>query len=182
MSPSTDPDAIVIGSGPNGLVAANLLTDAGWDVLVLEAQPRVGGAVASDSTVREGWVHDTFSSFYPLAAASPTIAALGLERHGLEWVHAPAVVGHALDEGRWAVLHRDRDMTAASLEQLCPGDGDAWLALCRWWSRISEPLVGALLDALPTSPPRVGARRASGPGGWPRCRAAPAVAGAQSGR
>jgi phytoene dehydrogenase-like protein len=149
MSVETDPDAIVIGSGPNGLVAANLLVDAGWDVLVLEAQPRVGGAVASDSSVREGWVHDTFSSFYPLAAASPTIAALGLERHGLEWVHAPAVVGHALDEGRWAVLHRDPDLTAASLERLCPGDGDAWLALCRWWSRISEPLVGALLTPFP---------------------------------
>jgi phytoene dehydrogenase-like protein len=144
-----DPDAIVIGSGPNGLVAANLLADAGWDVLVLEAQPRVGGAVASDSSVREGWVHDTFSSFYPLAAASPTIAGLGLERHGLEWVHAPAVVGHALDEGRWAVLHRDRDATAASLEELCPGDGDAWLELCRWWGRISEPLVGALLTPFP---------------------------------
>ena len=63
-------------------------------MLVLEAQPRLGGAVASDSAVREGWIHDTFSSFYPLAAASPTIAGLGLERHGLEWVHAPAVVGH----------------------------------------------------------------------------------------
>jgi phytoene dehydrogenase-like protein len=149
MNPSTDPDAIVIGSGPNGLVAANLLADAGWDVLVLEAQPRVGGAVASDSAVRGGWVHDTFSSFYPLAAASPTIAALGLERHGLEWVHAPAVVGHPLGEGNWAVLHRDRDATAASLEQLCPGDGDAWLALCRWWSRISEPLIGALLTPFP---------------------------------
>ena len=149
MSPSTDPDAIVIGSGPNGLVAANLLADAGWGVLVLEAQPRVGGAVASDSAVREGWIHDTFSSFYPLAAASPTIAALGLERHGLEWVHAPAVVGHPLCEGKWAVLHRDRDATAASLEELCPGDGDAWLALCRWWSRISEPLVGALLTPFP---------------------------------
>ncbi|HET8988713.1 MAG TPA: NAD(P)/FAD-dependent oxidoreductase, partial [Humibacillus sp.] len=144
-----DPDAIVIGSGPNGLVAANVLVDAGWDVLVLEAQPRVGGAVASDSSVRKGWIHDTFSSFYPLAAASPTIAGLGLERHGLEWVHAPAVVGHALDDGRWAVLHRDRDATAASLEELCRGDGDAWLELCRWWGRISEPLVGALLTPFP---------------------------------
>ncbi|HET7800130.1 MAG TPA: NAD(P)/FAD-dependent oxidoreductase [Humibacillus xanthopallidus] len=143
------PDAIVIGSGPNGLVAANLLVDAGWDVLVLEAQPRVGGAVASDSALREGWVHDTFSSFYPLAAASPTIAALGLERHGLEWVNAPAVVGHPLGEGRWAVLHRDRNDTAASLDALCPGDGDAWLQLCQWWSRISQPLVGALLTPFP---------------------------------
>jgi phytoene dehydrogenase-like protein len=144
-----DPDAIVVGSGPNGLVAANLLADAGWDVLVLEAQPRIGGAVASDSSVHEGYVHDTFSSFYPLAAASPTISGLGLERHGLEWVHAPAVVGHALDEGRWAVLHRDRNDTAASLDALCPGDGDAWLELCRWWGRISEPLIGALLTPFP---------------------------------
>ena len=144
-----DPDAIIIGSGPNGLVAANVLCDAGWDVLVLEAQPRLGGAVASDSAVREGWIHDTFSSFYPLAAASPTIAGLELERHGLEWVHAPAVVGHPLGDGRWAVLHRDRDATAASLDELCPGDGDAWLELCRWWSRISQPLIGALLTPFP---------------------------------
>ena len=160
------PDAIIIGSGPNGLVAANLLADAGWEVVVLEAQPRVGGAVASDRTVREGWVHDTFSSFYPLAAASPTIAALGLESFGLEWVHAPAVVGHAMSEGRWAVLHRDAHDTAASLDALCPGDGDAWLALCRWWSRFSEPFIGALLTPFP--PLRHGsslALRAAGAGG-----------------
>ncbi|MEO7752105.1 MAG: NAD(P)/FAD-dependent oxidoreductase [Terracoccus sp.] len=144
-----DPDAIVIGSGPNGLVAANLLADAGWDVLVLEAQPRIGGAVASDSAVREGFVHDTFSSFYPLAAASPTIQGLGLEQHGLEWVHAPSVVGHALGEGRWAVLHRDPDDTAAGLDELCPGDGDAWLELYRMWCRISEPLIGSLLTPFP---------------------------------
>ena len=59
------PDAVVIGSGPNGLVAANLLCDAGWSVTVLEAQPRIGGAVASDQDVAGGFVHDTFSSFYP---------------------------------------------------------------------------------------------------------------------
>ena len=70
-STSTGVDAVVIGSGPNGLVAANLLCDAGWSVTVLEAQPGIGGAVASSQDVMPGFVHDTFSSFYPLGAASP---------------------------------------------------------------------------------------------------------------
>jgi phytoene dehydrogenase-like protein len=61
-------DAVVVGAGPNGLVAANRLVDAGWSVLVLEAQPDVGGAVRSDTEVHPGFVHDTFSAFYPLAA------------------------------------------------------------------------------------------------------------------
>ena len=64
-------DAIVVGAGPNGLVAANHLADAGWSVLVLEAQPEVGGAVRSARDVHPDFVHDTFSAFYPLAAASP---------------------------------------------------------------------------------------------------------------
>jgi phytoene dehydrogenase-like protein len=142
-------DAVVIGSGPNGLVAANLLADAGWDVVLLEAQPDIGGAVHSDSSVKDGYVHDTFSSFYPLAAGSPTIQRLGLERHGLEWVHAPSVVGTPFSDGRWAVLHRDRDETAAGLDELAPGDGDAWLDLCRTWERIGDQVVGALLSPFP---------------------------------
>ena len=89
-------DAVVIGSGPNGLVAANKLVDAGWSVLVLETQDDVGGAVRSDRSVHPRYVHDTFSSFYPLAVASPAIQALDLEHHGLTWSHAPAVVGHPL--------------------------------------------------------------------------------------
>ena len=113
---SEDYDAVVIGAGPNGLVAANRLADAGWSVLVLEAQPRVGGAVASDREVHPAFVHDTFSSFYPLAAASPTLASFGLERHGLTWRHAPAVLGHPLPDGSWALLHRDRHVTAALLD------------------------------------------------------------------
>lgn len=152
-------DAVVVGSGPNGLVAANLLVDAGWEVLVLEAQPRAGGAVASDDSVRPGWIHDTFSSFYPLAVASPTIERLELGRYGLDWVQAPAVVGTPMPHGGWALLHRDRADTAAGLDEHCRGDGDAWLTMCRTWDAIGEQLLGALLTPFP--PVRYGAAAAA---------------------
>src|ERR687885_655235 len=92
-------DALVIGAGPNGLVAANLLADAGWDVLVLEAQSEVGGAVRSgELTGQPGFVHDLFSAFYPFAVASPVVRALDLQSYGLRWCHGPLVLAHpALD-------------------------------------------------------------------------------------
>jgi len=142
-------DAVVIGAGPNGLVAANHLLDRGWSVAVLEQQPEVGGAVRSDSEVHPGFVHDTFSAFYPLAAVSPTIEGFGLERFGLRWVHAPAVLGNPRPDGSWAMLHRDRDVTAALLEEQQPGDGDGWQLLCQEWDRIGDQLVGALITPFP---------------------------------
>ena len=142
-------DAVVVGAGPNGLVAANHLLDKGWSVLVLEAQPEVGGAVKSDGDVHEGFVHDTFSAFYPLAAASPTLQSFGLEKHGLRWVHAPAVLGHPLQDGSWAVLHRDRQVTADLMDQQHGGDGQAWLELCGEWDRIGDQIVGALITPFP---------------------------------
>ena len=71
-------DAVVVGAGPNGLVAANLLADAGWAVLVLEAAEAVGGAVRHDDELHPGFVQDTFSAFYPFAAASPVVDRLDL--------------------------------------------------------------------------------------------------------
>src|SRR6187431_1681521 len=116
-------DAVVVGAGPNGLVAANRLVDAGWETLLLEAQDEVGGAVRSDRELHPDFVHDTFSAFYPLSAASVALKGLELEKHGLEWSHAPAVLGHPLPDGRWAVLHRDRQVTATLMEEQHPGDG-----------------------------------------------------------
>ncbi len=142
-------DAVVVGAGPNGLVAANLLADRGWSVLVLEAQPTLGGAVRSAEDVAPGFVHDTFSAFYPLAAASPTIGSFHLEEHGLRWRHAPAVLGHPLPDGGWALLHRDREATAAGLDEHQPGDGEAWLDLCADWDRIGEHLIRGLLTPFP---------------------------------
>ncbi len=148
-SPEPSYDAVVVGAGPNGLVAANHLADAGWSVLVLEAQRQVGGAVRSARDVHPDFVHDTFSAFYPLSAASPYLRAFGLEQHGLVWRHAPAVLGHPKPDGEWALLHRDRTVTAALMDAQHPGDGDAWLELCAEWDRVGPHLIGGLLTPFP---------------------------------
>jgi phytoene dehydrogenase-like protein len=150
------PDAIVIGAGPNGLVAANLLADAGWSVDVLESQPRPGGAVKSSELVEPGFVNDEFSAFYPLAAASPVVRKLGLERFGLEWAHGPLALAHPATDGTCASLSRDLDETAASLDAFAPGDGDAWRELFARWERIGDPFLQAL--ATPFPPVRAGLR------------------------
>jgi phytoene dehydrogenase-like protein len=142
-------DAVVIGAGPNGLVAANALAESGWDVLVVEAQEDVGGAVSSAEVIAPGFVTDLYSAFYPLAAASPVIRDLELDRYGLEWVQAPAVLAHQLDDGRAAVLQRDPEETAAGLDEFAPGDGAAWLELFSQWQRVREPLLAALFTPFP---------------------------------
>ncbi|MFJ3863512.1 phytoene desaturase family protein [Streptomyces nigra] len=152
------PDAVVIGAGPNGLVAANVLADAGWRVEVLEEQPEPGGAVRHDRGVDPDFVSDVFSSFYPLAAASPILAGLRLEEHGLRWSHAPSVVAHPLTDGRCALLDRDVEVTAASLEAFAPGDGDAWRRLHDIWEKLRPDLLGTLFTPFP--PVRAGARLA----------------------
>ena len=155
-------DAIVIGAGPNGLVAANRLADAGWEVVVLEAEPEPGGAVRSAELTLPGYVHDRFSAFYPLAAGSPHIAGLGLERHGLRWLRAPVVVADPAADGSVALISADREETCASLEAFAPGDGRAWRELSAWWDGVGPPFLRALLDPFP--PLRRGARLVAGLG------------------
>ncbi|MFI1720690.1 phytoene desaturase family protein [Streptomyces sp. NPDC020489] len=152
------PDAVVIGAGPNGLVAANMLADAGWSVEVLEEQPEPGGAVRHDRGVDPAFVSDLFSAFYPLAAASPALTALGLDAYGLRWTHAPSVLAHPLSDGSCAVLDRDIDTTAASLDAFAPGDGDAWRRLHDMWEHLRPDLLDALFTPFP--PVRAAARMA----------------------
>jgi phytoene dehydrogenase-like protein len=142
-------DAVVIGAGPNGLVAANVLADAGWSVVVFEANQYVGGAVKTEALTAPGFANDVFSAFYPLSAASPVIAALELDQHGLTWTHAPTVLAHPRSTGPAAVLSRDIDVTAASLALASPGDGDRYRAVMEEWSRISGPFMASLLQPFP---------------------------------
>jgi phytoene dehydrogenase-like protein len=123
--------AVVVGSGPNGLAAAITLARAGVDVTVLEASERAGGAVATEELTLPGFHHDVFSAVYPATAASPVFARWPLERHGLRWIHPRHCYAHPLPDGRAALLTRDPDETAASLDALRPGDGEAWRAFTR---------------------------------------------------
>ncbi|HEY7439785.1 MAG TPA: NAD(P)/FAD-dependent oxidoreductase [Acidimicrobiia bacterium] len=139
-------DAVVVGSGPNGLVAAVTLARAGWKVLVLEAADRPGGGTRSEELTLPGLTHDVCSAIHPLAVGSPAFRALPLHEHGLTWVHPDVPLVHPLDGGDAVVLDRSVDVTAQGLG----ADGDAY-------RRLFEPLVSAgmgLVDDL-LSPLRI---------------------------
>ncbi|SIQ98826.1 phytoene desaturase family protein [Micromonospora avicenniae] len=142
-------DAVVVGAGHNGLVAANMLADAGWEVVVLEANGTPGGAVRSGEVTAPGYLSDLYSSFYPLGYASPVMRRLDLDRYGLTWRHAPDVLAHLLPDGRAAVLNRDPDVTAASLDAFAPGDGAKWLTAYSDWIDVAEPMMETITTPFP---------------------------------
>jgi phytoene dehydrogenase-like protein len=108
-------DAVVIGSGPNGLSAAITMARHGKSVVVYEAQEEIGGAVRSAELTLPGFTHDVCSSVYPLGIGSPFFSALPLAQHGLEWIQSPAAVAHPFDDGTAMTLERAVDSTAAKL-------------------------------------------------------------------
>lgn len=155
----------MIGAGHNGLVAANLLRDAGWDVVLCEATSHIGGAVRSAEVTAPGYLSDLFSAFYPLSAASPVLRALELDRYGLQWTHSPSVLAHVFPDDRCAVLSRDLATTAASVDEFAAGDGAAWRALAEEWDDIRQPLIDALFTPLPAIGPATRLLAALGTGG-----------------
>src|ERR1051325_5946945 len=108
-------DAIVVGSGPNGLAAAIAIAREKRSVLVLEAQPTLGGGARSAELTLPGFVHDVCSAIPPMAVASPLFRSLPLEQHGLQWIHPPAPLAHPLDDGPAILQERSIDATAANL-------------------------------------------------------------------
>jgi phytoene dehydrogenase-like protein len=139
------PDAVVVGSGPNGLAAAITLARAGRSVLVVEAAETVGGGVRSAELTLPGFVHDVCSAIHPLARASPCIEALPLAEHGLELVDPPAPLAHPLDDGTAVMLERSVDETAAGLGP----DGEAYAGLMTPLVERSAKLVPFVLGRSP---------------------------------
>ena len=142
-------DAIVIGSGPNGLSAAITLAQAGRSVLVLEAADRPGGAVATEELTLPGFHHDAFSAVYPAAAASPVFARMPLEQHGLRWIHPRFAMAHVLDGGEAGALARDLGETAETLDRLHGGEGARWAEFVTPYLRHSNAVRRTMLSGFP---------------------------------
>ena len=143
-------DAVVVGAGHNGLVGANLLADAGWSVLVLEANPTPGGGVRTAELAAPGFRSDLCSAFYPLTNASPPMLGLDLGAYGLRWRHDRHVpLVHLLPDDRAVTLSRDLAETAASVEQFAPGDGEAWQREYAAFQAIRDDVLQALLSPFP---------------------------------
>jgi phytoene dehydrogenase-like protein len=155
-------DALIVGSGPNGLAAAITLAEHGLRVSVLEASDRPGGAVATEELTLPGFRHDTFSAVHPAGAASPVFARMPLERHGLRWIHPPVCLAHPLPDGTAVALHRDLERTVASLDAIHPGDGERWRAFAAPYVARFDALRATMLGGFP--PVRGPARLALGIG------------------
>src|SRR5438128_11782019 len=144
-------DAVVVGSGPNGLAAAITLARAGCSVLVCEANTTIGGGARSAELTLSGFLHDVCSAVHPLAVGSPFFKTLPLERFALQWIQPDISLAHPLDDGSAACLHRDVDLTA---EQLC-GDSRAYRRLmkplARDWEKLADEFLQPMLH-LPRHP------------------------------
>jgi phytoene dehydrogenase-like protein len=142
MSPATD--AIVIGSGPNGLAAAITLAESGKSVTVFEAEESIGGGVRSAALTLPGFVHDVCSAVHPFAMISPFFRRLPLARYGLEWVEPSAMLAHPLDDGPPAIVERSLDATANGLGSDAAAYRSSIGALVTSWSRLETTILGPM--------------------------------------
>ncbi|MFT2009361.1 NAD(P)/FAD-dependent oxidoreductase [Pontibacter sp. 13R65] len=139
-----DYDAVVVGSGPNGLGAAITLQQAGLSVLVIEGKDTIGGGLRSAELTLPGFVHDICSAIHPLAAESPLFKALPLQEHGLEYITPPVSAAHPFDNGTAAVLKK----SVAETARLLGADEESYLQLIKPlvsdWPRIAPSTLGPL--------------------------------------
>jgi len=138
------PDAVVVGSGPNGLAAAIAIARSGRSVIVYEANDQIGGGARSAALTLPGFVHDVCSAFHPMGAASPFFNGLPLAQYGLRWIEPGAPLAHPFDDGSAVVLEHSVDGTAAGLGT----DGDAWrdlfAPLVSHWDQLFPDALGPI--------------------------------------
>jgi phytoene dehydrogenase-like protein len=145
---SAELDAVVIGSGPNGLAAAITVAQRGGSVLVIEGADTHGGGLRSSDLTGTGVRHDICATVHTLAAGSPFLRDLPLEQHGLEWVHPDILLAHPLSDGRAGLLRRSVDSTADGLGE----DADRYRSLIEPVVEAWDQLEGSVLGPLLTIP------------------------------
>ncbi len=156
-------DAIVVGSGPNGLACAVELAREGVGVTVLEAEETIGGGTRTSELTVPGLLHDHCSAAHPMAAGSPFLNSLDLAKHGLEWRWPEVDLAHPLDDGSAGVMVRSIEETAAGLGE----DGARLAAACSAPSAHFEELIE---DMLAPDPPPAEATRSASPASGSRRR------------
>ena len=149
----SDPDAVVVGSGPNGLAAALTLAAAGLQVTLYEAQETLGGGARTLPLTLPGYSHDLCSAVHPMAVVSPFFQAFDLEAHGVRLDSPPASYAHPLDGRRAAIAWRDLSRTVDELGR----DGPAWGRLFAPLTRRVAPLVDIAMADFRTLPRSSGA-------------------------
>ncbi len=110
-----DYDAVIVGSGPNGLAAAITMQQQGLSTLLLEAKPTIGGGMRSAELTLPGFVHDICSAIHPMALSSPFFSKIPLDKFGLEFINPVYAAAHPFTDGSAAILHRSIEQTAQSL-------------------------------------------------------------------
>jgi phytoene dehydrogenase-like protein len=165
-----DPDAIVIGSGPNGLAAAIVIARTGRKVIVYEANETIGGGARSGELTLPGFTHDLGSAVHPTAVVSPLFRTLPLADHGLQWIEPPAMIAHPFDDGSAAMCERSIEATAA---RFGAKDGPAYArlmnGLARDWPRIEGLVLGPVgIPKHPIAATRFGLRAIQSAAGFAR--------------
>tara|TARA_R110000850_G_scaffold92555_9_gene196434 strand:+ start:226 stop:1650 length:1425 start_codon:yes stop_codon:yes gene_type:complete len=144
---ASDYDAVVVGSGPNGLAAAIRLAQEGQSVLVIEAHDEPGGGTRTAQLTLPGFHHDVCSAIHPMGLASPFLRSLPLDQHGLEWVHPDIPLAHPFDDGTATVLHRSVEETSLQFDP----------SSAATYRRLFLPLLGDAFELLEDllAPPQI---------------------------